>query len=305
MPAPSVHARAYGKVNLALSVGPPAPPRGYHPIASWFACVDLHDDLTVSRLDPAALSEHRVEWAQDAPRVSPIDWPLEKDLAVRAHRALEAESGRALPVRLLLQKRIPVGGGLGGGSSNAAAMLRAIVALYALAVPEDSLRRVAMKLGSDVAFFLDTSRTPLEPARPALVEGYGETLHRVEQAPAAIVLFLPPFGCPTGAVYQAYDRSPCTLRTTDVRGLIHRAHASGHIDSRGLFNDLTQPACAVEQRMAGVLSTLRASLGTVVHVTGSGSTMFALADDGTHAQSLAKQALAAVPGLAAVPTRLI
>lgn len=301
----SVRARAYAKVNLALSVGPAEPPRGYHPIASWFACVDLHDDLWVTRQSADRASAYRIEWASDAPRPSPIDWQPEQDLAVRAHRALEQQSGQALPLHLVLTKRIPVGGGLGGGSSDAAAMLRAVDALFDLRTPEQQLHRLAMTLGSDVAFFVDCRRGLDQPARPALVEGYGAELRRVDQAGGAVVLLLPPFGCPTGAVYRAYDHAPRPLRAEQVRTLIARAAGAGRVESAELFNDLAGPACAVEPRLAAVLGVLRSSLGVPVHVTGSGSTMFAFAESDAEASRMATRAREACPGVFAAPTRLI
>src|SRR6185295_18407432 len=122
-------------VNLALSVGPPLPagdPRaGMHPIASWMHAIDLCDEVWITRLVTGA-SRLDIAWADDAPRPSPIDWPSEKDLAFRAHRLLEGDTGRALPAAIRIAKRIPVGGGLGGGSSDAAATLLALNDLFAL-----------------------------------------------------------------------------------------------------------------------------------------------------------------------------
>ena len=113
--------QAHAKINLALAVGPPQGPpqgpRGYHPIASIFVCVSLAGEV---HIEPAAHSKgtFRTSWANDAPLPTPIDWPIEQDLGYRAWRALEAHIGRALPVHIDVRKRVPVGGGLGGGPTG-------------------------------------------------------------------------------------------------------------------------------------------------------------------------------------------
>ena len=128
MPA-SVRVAAPAKLNLALSVGPPNVDR-MHPISSWMVTVDLFDDLDVARLPDGSLSRYAIEWHPEARRRTPIDWSISKDLAVRAHLAIERLVGRPLPLQMRLRKRIPVGGGLGGGSSDAAAMIRAVDAIF-------------------------------------------------------------------------------------------------------------------------------------------------------------------------------
>ena len=117
----AIAVQAPAKLNLALSVGPPDQ-RGMHPICTWMVTISLCDDLLVTRLDEGRLSRYAILWHPDALRPLEIDWPVPRDLAVRAHLALEQHVGRPLPVQLKLDKRIPVGGGLGGGSSDAAAI---------------------------------------------------------------------------------------------------------------------------------------------------------------------------------------
>lgn len=255
-------------MNLALAVGPPRAGDGYHPIASWMHPIDLCDDLLVTRLEDDRLSRYAILWHDNAPRKSPIDWSITKDLAVRAHQALEAEAGRPLPVQLKLDKRIPVGGGLGGGSSDAAAMLLAVRELFELPVSDERLAQIALKLGSDVAFFLAPG--------PALVEGVGERLERLAPAAGDLLLLLPLFGCPTGDVYRAFDAGLSRdhrLRDDEVRRLMAQLSPA----DAELFNDLALSA----ERVAPELGELRrrvseAIAGRPVHVTGSGSTLFIL-----------------------------
>lgn len=297
--------KAYAKLNLALSVGPPRPPKGYHPIASWFVAIELLDTLLLKRLAEGAQSRHVIRWAEGAPKATPIDWAIEKDLAVRAHRLLQAHAGRELPVEMTLQKRVPVGGGLGGGSSDAAAMLMGLNAMFGLGLTSGELARLSMGLGSDIAFFVAEAGTM---AAPALVTGFGDRIERVAPVRGVeALLIIPPFGCPTGPVYQAFDRAP--TRDVDegrVRGLIDAAARTGRIDSAGLFNDLAEPACVVEPRLREALGRIRAALGpgTPVHVTGSGSTMFCLPE--SHAMDAAAAAIRGVDsGLVVVRTRIV
>ena len=90
--------RAPAKLNLALSVGAPGADR-MHPIASWMVTTDFADDLHLRRLDEGRDSLYAIIWAPDAPRTSLIDWPIQTDLAVRAHLELERHVGRKLPLR--------------------------------------------------------------------------------------------------------------------------------------------------------------------------------------------------------------
>lgn len=284
---------AYAKLNLALSVGAPIeaglPGAGFHPIASWFAPIDLCDDVTVEHT-PGADSSLHVGWAPDAPRPSPIDWAPEKDLALRAVRALEAFAGRALGVRVTVRKRIPVGGGLGGGSSDAAATMLASRELFALNITDDSLAELAMGLGSDVAYF--TRSSPVPPH--ALVTGMGERVEALEPVRGEVLLVIPAFGCPTGPVYQAFDRRlEEEMRHDRVKhaleggrgrdfgakpALVRRRHAKclreGALVSAALFNDLTIGAYTVEPRLGSLANAVSGAARATAHVTGSGSCLF-------------------------------
>jgi 4-diphosphocytidyl-2-C-methyl-D-erythritol kinase len=311
---------APAKINLALAVGPPEPSdtrhigkAGWHPIASWFAAIELADDVVLSGPAIAGMSDYAIEWAPDAPRRSSIDWPIEKDLAVRAHRALEVVVERALPITMTVRKRIPVGGGLGGGSSDAAAALIGINAFFDLGLGAADLRAIGQTLGSDVAFFLDERRVASACGpRAALVTGFGETIERLELAPgvhgssASVILVMPPVGCPTGAVYQAFDRSsPRALQDEAVRALAEGWRSTGVIAESGLFNDLTMPACVVTPEMWAMRERVARLAGPArVHVTGSGSTMFVLEPDEDAARALARRISAVEPSARVVVSKV-
>lgn len=276
------------KVNLALSVGAPLD-NGFHPIASWMVAVSLYDDLTVEKVDPS--SSFDIQWADDALRPSEIDWPVEKDLAFRAHQLIEQHVGRPLPVRVTLRKRIPVGGGLAGGSSNGATMLRALNELFDLNLPRQTLIDIAMQLGSDLAFFLG------EPS--AIITGLGEGLEPAPRPePIHLALAVPAFGCPTGAVYKMFDtmlegakketvpfKAGGQSPFSQVRELTRRTP----LPPDAPFNDLAAPACAVEPALAVIRQQAEEIARRPVHITGSGSGMFVIADTADHASELADQ----------------
>ncbi len=278
---------AFAKINLALGVAAPLPaghPRaGFHEIASWMAPLRLHDEVRVERC-AAGERAFAVEWAVDALRPTPIDWPHERDLAFRAWRLLESETGAAMDCRVTVRKRVPVGAGLGGGSSDAAACLLLLAHAFAPRTPRGRLRELGATLGSDVPFFIDDGPVNAPP-RSALVTGLGEGLERVPTAPATVCLFMPPFGCPTGPVYRAFDalagRDPGKgAEASRVRRL---ATASGALESRDLFNDLTAAAEVVAPGLAGLRRTVSSAVGAPVHLTGSGSCCFAVLPAGAEA----------------------
>lgn len=292
---PAVHALAPAKLNLALSVGRPDA-SGMHPICSWMVTVDLHDELHLEAMEEGSLSLYAIRWHTEARRRTDIDWSISKDLSVRAHQALEARVGRPLPVRMRLEKRIPVGGGLGGGSSNAAAMLRAVNALFQLGLSDAELAHVARPLGSDVPFLVHGGS--------AIVEGLGE---RLTPAPLPVdthaVLLLPEVACPTGPVYRAFDalRPDAALQTARVHELAMRG-APPEADEP--FNDLADPALEVAPRLRGEREEVAELVNRPVHVSGSGSTLFFMANGPVEADLLA-DAVARHTGMPALPVRVV
>ena len=306
---PTLTLAAPAKINLALSVGPPVAhgaKAGFHPIASWLVATTLHDDVVLTRLPNGAASRVIIEWAADAPKASPIDWPVERDLGFRAHRLLEAHIGHALPVEVVVRKRIPVGGGLGGGSSDGASVLIGLNRLFNLPLTSGELRLLSTRLGSDVAFFIDDDQHRRTP-RPAMVTGFGELIERLSPVPPTPgVLLIPPVACPTGAVYRAFDAgAPGALREADVRAIIGGARGAGAIRPAVLFNDLASPACEAEPRLRVFWETL-GRVGPRVHVTGSGSTMFALLPGALEGEVRATCAafVGAAPEVLALPVEL-
>lgn len=285
------------KVNLALSLGSPDPARrNLHPIASWMTTVHLADHLSLRRIEG---STSQFELAFDTQVGQAVDWPLEKDLAFRAHALLQERCGRALPMAMRLHKRIPAGAGLGGGSSDAAAMLVGINRLFDLGITNRALIDLGLTLGSDVGFL-----TCAMLGRPAaFVGGFGE---RIEPLPLKdilpMVLIFPGFGCPTGEVYQAFDRRLAGAARVPREECVRELAASSPIPEHGPFNDLAEPACDVRPKLREIRELLREALRLPIHITGSGSTLYLIAPNTLTARALARK-VTTVCGLPAIATR--
>jgi 4-diphosphocytidyl-2-C-methyl-D-erythritol kinase len=319
MTTPAV-ARAYAKVNLLLSAGPPEPAgtakAGWHPICTWMAGVSLWDDVEVTPLGEGEPSTLRVEWAADALRPTAIDWPMDADLSWRAHQAVQTWAGRALPAAIAVRKRIPVGAGLGGGSSDAAAVIRAMNAAFALNMDDAAMTAAGSGLGSDVGFFCGREDTP----RPAIVEGFGERLGRTPPVRGRMVLVVPEFSCPTPEVYRAFDgvveakdrarriewgaQAHAREQRGEHRGREPLPHAvrpdlvrrrieamDGRLRGEAMFNDLQPAAIAVRPALGEILTSLKRVTRLEAHVTGSGSGMVIPASRGEKALEQARRVL--------------
>ncbi|MEE2681910.1 MAG: 4-(cytidine 5'-diphospho)-2-C-methyl-D-erythritol kinase [Planctomycetota bacterium] len=279
--ADSVHILAPAKLNLALSVGPPGEDH-MHPISSWMVTIDLEDEIELTRRKDPPLSLYGIQWHEDAVRKPEIDWPISSDLAARAHQALEDHVQRKLPVRMRISKRIPTGSGLGGGSADAAAVLRGINQLFGLRLEDDVLCKIGARLGSDIPFMIRGGS--------AIVEGVGGELEHHESVPElAAVLILPEAHCNTAQVYGWFDdlaeESPDEggLRPERVRELVR-----GPLDPASPFNDLTESALRSAPELRSLRDEISAMAERPVHVTGSGAGLFVLCDEPIHAQALAK-----------------
>ncbi|XAL99484.1 hypothetical protein OT109_18130 [Phycisphaeraceae bacterium D3-23] len=298
----TVRVQCPAKVNLALSVGAPHAD-GMHPIASWMVPIVLSDTLTIRRsFEPGAPDTFKVRFAEDAPVRQPVDWPLESDLAYRAFCAVEERGIRDLPMEVDIEKRIPAGAGLGGGSADAAGMLVGLNMVFGLEMDGSTLMRIASRLGSDVMFQLSTQLI----GSGAVVTGTGERIEPLPVQPRTpLLLILPPFGCSTPAVYRAFDEAdgPSAPREPDADRVWDLVNQS--LTPRSpLFNDLAKPACTVQPDLQQVLDKAHV-LGLSPHITGSGSAVFCVLDGkmpSHEADSMARN-VAEATGCAVVSTR--
>lgn len=275
-------ARAPAKVNIYLGVGPRRPD-GFHDVATVFHALDLGDEVVAERDDPGAISVEVV-----APPDAEVDVEAvpadESNLAARAAHALARYAGVDCGVRLTVIKRIPVAGGLAGGSADAAAALVACDAVWETGCGRAELATLGARVGSDVPFALHGGTV--------LGSGRGEHLAPVmSRARLHWVLAIADGGLSTPAVYAELDamRAGCAVAPPRVPPELLTALRLGDVDevAAHLDNDLQAPACQLRPGLAAVLDAGRefGALGGVV--SGSGPTVAFLAGDPDAASELA------------------
>jgi 4-diphosphocytidyl-2-C-methyl-D-erythritol kinase len=252
---------APAKVNLLLGVGPTRAD-GYHDVETVLAALDLADEVTLERASGLSLT-----------RDPDPGFPPPADLTWRAAEALAAALGRTPDLAITLRKVIPVAAGLGGGSSDAAAVLAGACALWGVDPADPLVGDVARSLGADVSFFLTGG--------VALLEDRGDRLVRTLPAPELdIVLVNPGVEAPTFSVYRAFDADPAELPRTLAS--LETALAAG--DRRdvaaALGNNLRTAATTVAPAVAHALRALETTPGVLgAQVSGSGATVFGIAED--------------------------
>lgn len=232
---------------------------GFHELETRLAPLDLCDRVTLS-VDPSQLPGS-VAFSCDDPDV-PCD---ETNLVVKAVRALESYTGPLPGMRLHLEKRIPHGAGLGGGSSDAAATLRLLQRAFCQDLPREVLTDVAAAVGSDVPFFLDGGVVD--------AVGRGERIIGVPSFTAMprVLLVKLPFGIATPWAYRQWREA------AEVPGLPYAPQPS---ELGLLLNDLERPVFEKYQILGHLKAALLAAPGvTAALMSGSGSTVFALLDE--------------------------
>jgi len=210
------------------------------------------------------------------------------NLIVRAAVALKELSGTPLGVSIGIHKQIPMESGLGGGSGNAAATLRALNQLWELELPESELHTIAARLGSDINFLLSGCRA-------AICRGRGERIEAVQMSGQMHgVLAVPTTGNSTREVFAALQH------TEDVKDPVELVDALGRGDfrcaTRYSFNRLQVPACDINPGMRQVLKELKSVTGAGI-LTGSGSACFSIVPTEKQAQLAAAKLATLSPSM--------
>lgn len=282
--------KAYAKVNLCLAVKYP-PVDGYHQLDSVFQTLDLHDSLTFTACapidDPAiALTQMGTPVLVDC---AGVDLPVEENLVFRAVDAIERACGTRMTfdgqmLQVEVGKHIPAGGGLGGGSSDAACALRAYAKLNGMNPLSSEMLEVARGLGADVAFFLYGGA--------ALMGGRGDQLVRcLPDFPLPLVLMGDEGGCSTPEVYRAFDADPVPAPDAGALASAMEDAQAEPEELAGLCaNNLQGAAFEAAPELAGRVTRAREN-GLVLNalVTGSGSTSYAVCADEESARAFERE----------------
>ncbi|HEX2894262.1 MAG TPA: 4-(cytidine 5'-diphospho)-2-C-methyl-D-erythritol kinase [Marmoricola sp.] len=285
----SVTVRAPAKINLHLGVGP-ARPDGYHELATVYQAIGLYDDLTATEAEDWSVSV-TVTGEIDASEV-PLD---DRNIAIRAGRALCAHHGIDRRAHLEIVKSIPVAGGLAGGSADAAAALVALDRLWDLHTSDPDLLALAGRLGSDVPFAL--------VGGTAYGTGRGELVDPVEDHGAWWWVVVPnATGLSTASVYARYDalglgehlRAPVSL---------FAALAGGRPDDLAaeLHNDLEPAALDLRSDLRETRTRIEAAGAQAALLSGSGPTWLGLARDADDARDIAAELGGAHRGVLCAP----
>jgi 4-diphosphocytidyl-2-C-methyl-D-erythritol kinase len=255
-----VEVAAPAKLNLALLVGP-VRPDGFHEIASLMLPVSLADRVTVEKTPGAG------------PDVVCDVAPGADNLAARVVRELEQRLDRSFEVRVTIDKRVPHGGGLGGGSSDAAATLIALERLYDLDFSSRVRHEAAAAVGSDVPFFLWPGAQ--------LAMGRGQVLKAVQLPALHLVVAMPDLGLSTAAVYRWRDEDvEVTLkdfasRARRLSGAVQTAATPKDVATL-VANDLEASVVARKQEVRELIERLRSAGALAAAMTGSGAGCFGI-----------------------------
>jgi 4-diphosphocytidyl-2-C-methyl-D-erythritol kinase len=274
-----VEAFAPAKVNLYLQITGRRVD-GYHFVDSLVAFADVGDRVIAEPAEDFSLEV-------SGPEAGGLTDASDDNLVLRAARLLAAHLGSAAGAALRLEKRLPVAAGIGGGSSDAAAALRALRQLWRVPVDDSALRTLAARLGADVPACIS--------GRAVWVGGVGERIEPAAALPdAGILLANPRLQLPTASVFAA-RRGPYSEAERFEPMPADAAGLAQILTRRG--NDLTEAAIGLMPEIGAVLARLSALPGALLaRMSGSGATCFALFADRSEAEH-ARSALTAVePG---------
>lgn len=260
---------APAKVNLNLSIGA-CRSDGYHDAMTVMHALNLHDIVYARRALPGTAPDGPVVRMVSCGDVTAPDIPSKSNIASKAICALASEIGSAdTGIELRIEKSIPAEGGLGGGSSDAAAALVAAAHLWGLGADHPAIEAAARKIGSDVAFFLHGGCS--------LYKGTGDEFVRsLAASKRSVALVKPMGGVSTAEAYRAFDANPSAV----PQGIHENMESASSADEITLFNNLAPASEGIMPELASVKEWLEGQPSVEgALLCGSGATTFAICSD--------------------------
>lgn len=276
---------AHAKVNYALEISG-VRPDGYHELRTVMQSISLADEVRVESGESAG-SGLELTFEPTGPALGPV----ERNTVYRAWELLQERLGRGLSVRVTVEKNIPSGAGLGGGSADAAAALVGMNEVCGLGLTPEELRTIGFGIGVDVPFCLSGGT--------ALGEGVGELLSPLPAPPGHYVLVSKPVaGASTPEIYRAYDELERDLGRASV-GAVLEALRSGNLEllAAGLQNDLTAATVARVSEVGDLRSALLREGALGVEMSGSGTAVYGIFDSRAAAGRAADRVTASFVGV--------
>lgn len=253
--------KAYAKINLGLYVGP-VRHDGYHEVKTIMVPIDIYDELSFTEIESGIVL------------IDNTSYLVEDNLAYKAAKLFINKYKIEQGVRIVLKKKIPSEAGLGGGSSDAAAVLRGLNRLFGVGANDQELATLASELGSDVPYMVYS--------KLCKCEGRGEiaTLLPDKYPNYKICIIKPPYGLSTKKVYDEYVFERGQTHNQDFEDL-YNSFINEDIAGIGenLFNDLEKPACVLCPQLKELIDKIK-EMGFICGMCGSGTAIFAMCEKG-------------------------
>ena len=266
-----MNCKAYAKINLSLAIKG-VREDGYHLLEMVNLPLELHDSIDVE-LMPQGYATHVI--CDDIRLMG-----LRSNLCTKAVEALKERCGFTRGFLIRIHKNIPFAAGLGGGSSDGAAVLKAVNSILKLGASDEELKEIGLKLGSDIPFFFAN--------KPAIVTGIGEEVKTVSGTkPYYCLLIKPDQGLSTKEVYEKAGTPERSIDTDAVVSGLKEGDDLKIAKARG--NDLFKPACSLLPEVGDIVSTLRQDGFPISAMSGSGSCCFALSKEQKSLKNEAKK----------------
>ncbi len=248
---------AHAKINIGLSILGKRED-GYHNIETTFSTINLSDRLFLEKKD------------RDIELVSPgLKIPVEENLCYKAAKLFLSTYDIKEGIKITLQKNIPIGGGLGGGSTDAAAVLKGMCQVFGINIPDEELMQVARQLGCDVPFFIKGGA--------AIAHGVGDELKFFRLPKMNLVIYYPGYPISTKWAYEEFDKMNLTssIDLDNILGQKKKKIRTGF----DLSNDFERVVFKAHPDLLDIKTNLLVNGAYMVSLSGSGSCLYAVVDD--------------------------